>query len=107
MADRPVDTGPAPQDLASVDEVLDAIVHARQTLLDLLDDMEADAWDAAVPNTEGTPLRSYLHAIALEDGEVLRTVGERFYESDLRFSRGAANGPSAGSDSTPPANVTD
>lgn len=62
----------------SVDEILSALVESRRRLVDILKRTDTADWTKT--------LETFLYEAALSDGEVLRRIGERLYESELRLT---------------------
>lgn len=69
----------------SIGEIMSAIVESRRLLVDLLEKIPANERQRGVPGADDS-LETFLYAAALNDGEVLRRIAERLYESDLRLT---------------------
>ena len=69
----------------TVDEIMAAVIESRRRLVDILKTIPAADRQKAIPGTDDS-LETFLYAAALNDGEVLRRIGERLYESELRLS---------------------
>lgn len=75
---------PVPKDCESVDELMSAMVQSRRRLVDILKTIPPADRQQRIPGANDT-LETFLYAAALNDGEVLRRIGERLYESELRL----------------------
>ncbi|NNF04945.1 MAG: DinB family protein [Rhodothermales bacterium] len=78
------DALPRPKDVESVDEIMAAIVKSRRHVVDILRTIRPAEWGRTIPGGNDS-LETFLHAAALNDAEVLRRIGERLYESELRL----------------------
>lgn len=67
-----------PDECDSVDDILSALVESRRRLIDILRTIDPADWTET--------LETFLYEAALSDGDVLRRIGERLYESELRLT---------------------
>lgn len=74
-----------PDEYESVGEIMSALVECRRRVVDILYTTDRNEWGRPVPGGSGS-LETFLYDAALNDGEVLRRIGERLYESELRLT---------------------